>query len=394
MRKTIQTSEDLPPKLLWLLILTAAFTVGNIYISQPLLGQIGATFGRSPAQMGLMAALAQVGYVLSLLLVAPLGDVMKPRRLLLALLSVAGAVLVSCAFVDDFSLMKLAALGIGLSAVQAQIVLPYIASKSSDRDRGRNLGYFMSACLCGVLLSRTLSGFLGAHLAWRWVYVLWGLTMWGLALSLSKLLPKEPGSDGESATMRSYLGLVWSLGHMIRERAALRSIALTGSLMYGALSAFWATLAFYLAAPPFHLGTDRIGAFGLLGVGGAVAAGMVGRSLDRISARSVLLVSIAVMVGSFLIMGLAGPSLGVLIVSVVILDMAAQAANISNQSEIYRRYCDAQSRLNTIFKIFYFVGGALGSALSGLAWQHFGWGGVCAVGVGFLSLAWINVKRV
>jgi predicted MFS family arabinose efflux permease len=163
--------------------------------------------------------------------------------------------------------------------------------------------------------------------------------------------------------------------------------------MYGSLSAFWASLAFHIGGSSFGLGADLVGAFALLGVGGALAANLVGRYLNRICARTLLLSSVTIMVLAFLGMGLSGSSLLGLVVSVVLLDLGAQTANISNQSEIYRLHSDAQSRMNTIFKIAYFTGGAVGSALSAWAWQHHGWWGVCTAGIAFLVLAAVNISR-
>lgn len=42
---------------------------------------------------------------------------------------------------------------------------------------------------------------------------------------------------------------------------------------------------------------------------------------------------------------------------------------------------DARGRINAIFVATFFVGGALGSALSGMLWSVGGWGAVCAGGV-------------
>lgn len=387
MTRLEDSESTIPPKLLSMLILTAALTVGNIYISQPLLGNIAQSFSETPARTGMIPALAQIGYVIALVFVAPLGDVVSPRKLLLGLLSAAGVVLVASTLTYSFPAFCLASLGVGLSAVQAQVVLPYIAAHSSAKDRSRNLGLFMSACLTGVLLSRTLSGYLGQHLpSWRLVYLLWGVSMLALAYIVYRSLPETAVE-----TKMPYFRLVGSLLTLLTKRPALRRIALTGALLYGALSAFWAALAFYLGGPVFGLGTDVVGAFGLVGAGGAIASGLLGRWLDRVSAKSVLLCSVALMIVSFLGMGFAGASMLMLIVSVVLLDMGAQAASISNQSEIYRLYSDAQSRLNTLYKIFYFTGGAAGSALSTWAWQHHGWWGVCLSGVGFCFLAGLNI---
>jgi hypothetical protein len=43
----------------------------------------------------------------------------------------------------------------------------------------------------------------------------------------------------------------------------------------------------------------------------------------------------------------------------------------------------ARGRLNALFVGIFFVGGAIGAALSGVAWARAGWSGVCAVALGF-----------
>lgn len=382
-------SDGLCPRELWTLIAVAAFTVGNIYLAQPLLANIAESFGETPGRVGMIPALAQIGYVLALVFVAPLGDVLSPRRLLSWLLGTAGLALSGAALTTDFSLFCLASFAVGLTAVQAQVALPYIAARSTEKERARNMGLFMSACLTGVLLSRTLSGYFGQHLpSWRLVFLFWGVAMLVLAKASYRTTPTHP-----AGTAIPYPQLVGSLLTIFLERKALRSIAMTGALAYGALSVFWATLAFHLGGPTFSLGSDAVGGFGLLGIGGALASGAASRWLDRVKARSLLLASVLLMALSFLGMGLSGGSLLLLVGSAVFLDVGAQTASISNQSEIYRLYPDARSRLNTIYKVFYFSGGALGSILSAAAWQQCGWWGVCFTGIGFLLLAGLNIKR-
>jgi predicted MFS family arabinose efflux permease len=68
-----------------------------------------------------------------------------------------------------------------------------------------------------------------------------------------------------------------------------------------------------------------------------------------------------------------------------------QAAQISNQSRIYALRPEARSRVNTVFMVCYFIGGATGSAVGAATWHAFGWMGVCAAGLGFSALAaWIH----
>ena len=39
------------------------------------------------------------------------------------------------------------------------------------------------------------------------------------------------------------------------------------------------------------------------------------------------------------------------------------------------------SRVNTVYMVLYFIGGALGSSSGGLAWHYFGWRGVTVLGL-------------
>jgi predicted MFS family arabinose efflux permease len=73
--------------------------------------------------------------------------------------------------------------------------------------------------------------------------------------------------------------------------------------------------------------------------------------------------------------------MGGLIAGVVLLDLGVQAGHVANQTRIYALLPEARSRLNTVYMVSYFVGGALGSALGALGWNWWGWKGVCLAGV-------------
>src|SRR6202007_2684810 len=81
----------------------------------------------------------------------------------------------------------------------------------------------------------------------------------------------------------------------------------------------------------------------------------------------------------------AGGTLWGLLAGVVVLDLGAQAAHISNQSRIYAVRPEARSRMNTAYMVAYFVGGATGSAAASWGWSRAGWGGVCLVGLGMTA---------
>jgi predicted MFS family arabinose efflux permease len=212
-----------------------------------------------------------------------------------------------------------------------------------------------------------------------------GATMFVSAGILYRALPPH---RSDSAQGLGYGKLLRSLWELCRDLPDLRKVALNGALMYASLSAFWATIAFYLASDTYRLGPEVAGLFGLVGATGAVSVAFVGRRVERVGPRRVVQLCIGVMLFAYLVFAFFGGKMHGLIAGVILLDMGAQAATVSNQTQIYGFHPEAQSRLNTIYKMFYFSGGAIGSASAALAWQHFHWLGVCVLGIGLLALSW------
>ncbi|MDI9682168.1 MFS transporter, partial [Burkholderia cenocepacia] len=112
-----------------------------------------------------------------------------------------------------------------------------------------------------------------------------------------------------------------------------------------------------------------------------------GRFADQRGPRAIISLAIALLALSFVIFALSGSSLVGLVIGVIVLDVGVQAAQISNQSRIYALKPEARSRVNTVYMVCYFIGGALGSSAGVAAWRAFGWTGMCAAGLLFTALA-------
>ena len=125
----------------------------------------------------------------------------------------------------------------------------------------------------------------------------------------------------------------------------------------------------------------------------ALAAKLVQRPIERLGPRRVVRWCAVLMLTSFAVMGMFASQILGLIAGVVLLDLGAQAATVANQTELYQLHSSAHTRLNTIYKMHYFIGGAVGSYASALAWQHAGWDGVCWTGALFLGLAMLMETR-
>jgi predicted MFS family arabinose efflux permease len=353
----------------------AGLSVANLYYHQPLLGDIGRTFQASDRALGLIPTVSQVGYALGLLLIVPLGDSLERRRIIVIMSALVSLALVGVAVAPDLPWMVAASGLVGVTTVVPQLLVPFAANLAPAASRGRVVGTVMSGLLIGILLSRTASGFLGVRFGWRAMFWIAAALMLVLTGVLRLTLPKQP----VSATL-PYPALLRSLGGLVREEPVLRLHSLLGALTFGGFSAFWATLALHLQAMPQHYGPQVAGLFGVVGVAGAIAAPLAGRYADVRGDRRINALAIGILLLSFGVLGVLGQWLWGLALGVVLLDLGAQANHISNQTRVYALRPEARNRLNTVYMVTYFAGGATGAWLGSLAWSHWGWSGVCAVG--------------
>ncbi|WP_437946978.1 MFS transporter [Sorangium sp. So ce296] len=392
MQTSSSPSRSLRRGLVWLMAAVSGATVANLYYNQPLLGDIARELGGAGGSLGLVPTMTQVGYAAGMLLLVPLGDSHERRRLIVIMTALASLALCGAALAPDLPWLIAASFAVGITSVVPQLILPFAAQLAPDEQRGRVVGMVMSGLLIGILLSRTVAGVVGTHLGWRAMF--WAAA--GLMIALGPVLRLALPAQPPAATM-SYPELLRSLGRLARSEPALRLHSALGALSFGAFSAFWATLALYLQSMPERHGPQVAGFFGLVGVAGAAAAPLVGRYADVRGDRRINALALGVLLASFGVLWLLGGWLWGIALGVVLLDLGAQANQISNQARVYALRPEARSRMNTIYMTTYFVGGAAGAWLGTAAWTRWGWLGVCAAGgamsAAALGLLWAGSTR-
>ncbi|MCI0753446.1 MFS transporter [Teichococcus vastitatis] len=358
----------------------AGVAVANIYYNQPMLGIIGQDFAGSGAT-ALIPTATQLGYAASLFLLLPLGDLMDQKRLIVGQFVVLAAALVLAALASSAPVLVLASLLVGMSATVAQQIVPFAAQLAAPARRGATVGIVTGGVLTGILLSRTLGGFVSAHGGWRamfWVAVPMAL---GAAALMAAMLPRRPAAAtiGYGAALRSLL-------HLWRGLPALRQATLMQAALFGSFSAFWTVLALRLEQPAFGLGAEAAGLFGIVGAVGIAAAPLAGKLADARGPRLVIGLGALLTLLAWAVFGLWSALAG-MVLGVIILDFGVQSALVSNQHVIYALKPEARSRINTIFMTGMFLGGAAGSAGAMVAWTHGGWAAVSGFGGALAVLA-------
>ncbi|MFJ5144559.1 MFS transporter [Curtobacterium sp. NPDC088465] len=365
--------------------------VGNLYWAQPLLDDIAADLGTSPASAGFLVTLTQVGYALGILLLVPLGDVVDRRRLVPGVLAASAVALLAAALAPGFSALLVALALVGATTVAGQLLIPLAGDLADPASRGRVVGTIASGVLTGILLSRTVSGVIAEVAGWRSVYVLAAVVAVVLAFLLARAVPRLPRRERVR-----YPQLIASVVGVVRAHLAVRVTLVVSASVFAVFTMFWTALTFLLSSAPFGYSTTAIGAVGLVGLAGAVAAQRVGRLHDRGWSVPVTGAALVLVLVSLVVAGLGARSIVVVLVAVLLLDVGVQATNVLNQTRLFPIDPAARSRLNTAFVTGNFAGGAVGSAIAGVLWNAGGWTAVtvgAAVLVGFATTVWAVHRR-
>jgi predicted MFS family arabinose efflux permease len=362
----------------WVMALAAGLVVANNYYNQPLLVDFAHTFRVTESQAGVVSVAAQAGYALGLLLFIPLGDKVELRKLFAFTLPAAVVALVAMAAAPTLPWAVAASFAAGMASVAPQLLTPFAAQIAGPQGRGKAVGIVMLGLLCGILVSRTVSGVIAAYFGWRAVYAFAAAAMVAVAAMLARVLPRvEPTFSG------SYGVLMRSLFALLREEPVVRQTASISALQFAAFSAFWTTLAFHLHGLDARYGSETAGLFGLVGVAGASASYAVGKLADAYDPRRVIFAASIVFIASYVLLDWKGASIGGLIVGVILLDLGLQSSHVSNMARNLAVRSTAMSRANTLYMTIRFAGGAIGAALGNYAWSVWQWPGVCCVGLVF-----------
>ncbi|WP_421510836.1 MFS transporter [Enterobacter sp. JS8-1] len=377
-------SADMPRSVVWLFATASGLSVANVYYAQPLLNALAGDFGISPATVGGVVTTTQIGCALALLFVVPLGDKVDRRRLMALQLVALVVALASVGLAQTTSALLAGMLATGmLGTAMTQGLIAYAASAASPHEQGRVVGAAQGGVFMGLLLARVFAGGISDIAGWRGVYLCAAALMLITALPLWWRLPILPAVP---ATM-SYPLLIGSMLTLLRQEKVLQIRGVLALLMFASFNIFWSALVLPLSAPPFSFSHTVIGAFGLAGAVGALAAGRAGRWADRGYAQRTSAAALVILLLAWWPLSLMDRSLGILVIGIILLDLGGQALHVTNQSMIFRSRPEAHSRLVGLYMLFYAVGSGLGALGTTMTYAFAGWPGVCLLGASVSLLA-------
>ncbi|MET9673193.1 MFS transporter [Streptomyces sp. NPDC006482] len=375
-----------------LFAVAGAVTVANIYFPQPLLAAVAHGLDVSERTAGLIASAAQIGYALGILLLVPLADTARLRRLTSVLLALTVLSLLVAAAAPDVVTLALATLALSTTTVLPQILTPVAAVLAGPGRRGRVVGLVGLGLTLGSTLSRTVSGAVtDASGSWRTAYVVAAAATAALLWVLPRRLPERMGAGGavskDARRRSSYLRLLAGLPRLLAEHRELRISALLGACVFAAFSVFWAVLAFHLAAPPLGYGPGAAGLYGVLTLPAALLSAGAGQLADRYGPRAVNALGL---VGAGLGLGVAGLapySPVALVVGANLLVVGVSSSQVASQALIFAIGRAVAARVNTVFMLATFCGGAIGSFVGSWLYTAYGWSAALLLAGAFVAVA-------
>jgi len=337
----------------------------TLFAPQPLLPALGAALGATAAAVSLVVTASTAGVALAAPLAGVIADrlgrkrVIVPAAFLLALPTLAAA--------TSNSLGQLIFWRFWQGVFTPGIFVATIAYINEEWEKaGGAVASYVTGTVLGGFCGRMVAAVVAAHSSWRWAFVALGAlnALGGLAIWIG--LPRGQHfvrARRGSPTVRPML-------RHLRNPRLLATYAVAFCVMFTLLAAF-TYVNFYLAAPPFRLGTEALALLFVVYLAGAVVTPFAGRMIDRMGHRYALIVAFS---GGILGICLTlARSLPMVMTGLAVCCTGVFIANSAGSSYVGVVAREARAAAVGMYVTFYYVGGSFGSAVPGRFWSWGGW---------------------
>lgn len=358
----------------------AVIVLADMYLTQPILPLLAKEFGVAPAAAGLSVSFVVFFIAGASTVIGPLSDRLGRKPVMVGSMALLAAPTFLCAFAPTFgALLVLRGLqGICIPGLTA-VAVAYLGDVVEPRALGGVVGGWIAANVAGGLVGRVASGVITDLLGWRAVFVVFALLTLAAALVMAALLPATSRSSA-GGMRQAYMGM---FAHLLNRRL-LGAFLIGGALFFGFVGIF-TYLPFYLTGAPFFVAPALVAFAYVSYLAGVIISPLAGRLSDRVDRRVLIaagLVTACLGIGLTLVRSLPIIGVGLFVLCTGMFTAQAVAPAFVNTVAVR-----AKGGANALYLSFYYIGGTLGAALPGLAWQANGWEGVAAACAGAFALA-------
>jgi predicted MFS family arabinose efflux permease len=190
-------------------------------------------------------------YAVGLLLISPLGDLVRRRQLLLLLGCLIGAFTLGLALAPSKKVFGGLSFVMGVFTVVPQIMIPLAADLAPPERRASAISIVLSGLLLGILFARVLAGIIAEFASWRIIYWMSCGLQFGNVLAMWLFVPDYPAKN----TGLSYFGILYTMARYAVTEPTLIQCCLIGFLSSAVFVNFWVNLTFLLDGPPYNYST-------------------------------------------------------------------------------------------------------------------------------------------
>ncbi|MGA2435332.1 MAG: MFS transporter [Bryobacteraceae bacterium] len=356
----------------------------GLYAPQPLLPMLARAFRTTPAGASLLITVSTLAVALAAPFAGIVADRWGRKRIIVPaalLLAVPTALAATSASLNQLLFWRFwqGLLTPGVFAV----TVAYI-NEEWEEGAGAAMAAYVTGTVIGGFSGRTLAALIASRFAWQWAFVALGVLHAAGGAAIWAWLPRGRRFH-RSGTGPGHAAQIWR--HLRNPRLAATYAA--GFCVLFSLLGTFTYVNFYLAAPPFGLGTAALGLIFAVYLVGAAITPVAGRSIDRLGHRFAFVAALALALGGSgltliqhlpaVVAGLALSCTGVFI--------AQSAAN----AYIGAVANEARAAAVGLYVSFYYLGGSCGAALPGHFWKRGGWPAtialIAAVQIATIALA-------
>ena len=354
-----------------------AATFANVYITQPVLPILQAEFGVSESIASLSVSAVVLGIALANLPFGVLADRYPIRPIILAGTALVCVASLICAVTHQIGLLIAARFVQGLFIPSMSTCLAAYLARSLPPERlNVVMGSYVSATVAGGLGGRLLGGFIHPPLHWRYAFVSAAALLLAASAAAVRWLPREEAKRESGSGGASFLELL--------ARPELLRLLLVAFSAFFVFSAMFNYMPFYLSRPPLNAPVRVITLLYLAYVVGIAIGPLAGNLSNRIGAGRTMVagsVLLAAAIASTLI-----PSLAVIVVSLAAICGGFFGIHAAAVGTLNRRLSGSRGRANSLYVLFYYLGGSAGISAAGWAYTRWGWRGCTALGLAVLAL--------
>lgn len=350
------------------MLISGLSVFAQLYLFQPMLSELQASFGVSLATGSLAVSASTIGMATGLFLFAFKADTFKRERLMSLSLILSALLTITSAFMSHFVLLLLLNFlkGIALSGVSA-VALAYLSDEIEPGKIGLAISLYLSGNTIGGMTGRVAGSLLAGWGGWQ--QAVWAIGITSLLLGYL-FYWKIPASSQVSQNSISIKEKLQQMKDLLSKRLFI-GMYLIAALAMGVFVSVYNYISIQLESPRYGLPHQMIAMIFVMYLTGVAGSIIVGKLSDKHRPERLLRYSL-ILLGAGLSMLLI-PRLWALIAGLGILTFAFFSTHTIASRIVSVNASRSKSSATSIYWLSYYAGSSIIGSLTGIILTRFGW---------------------